>query len=435
MFKKLRQKVEMHEWFGIAISFLYYFFILTAYYVMRPMRDQLAAEVGTLKLPLFFTATLLATLCLTPLFAWLVARFPRHVAMPVVYLFFIGCLLTFIWLFSHSTLLSPETLGLLFFVWVSIFNLFVVSVFWSFMADIWSEEQAMRLFPLIALGGTTGAITGPLITRSLIEIIDPSTLLMISTALLVAAIGCIMTLGKWAQRFGIHRHEIGNEAPIGGGIWDGIKQIAGNAFIRNMAIMMLLNDAIGTIAYVLVTDYSSMTFMNDAIAQTRFAANMDLASNVSQIFLQLTITRFLLVRYGPGFVFLTCATTIVISCFSLYASNDPFTPWFGTMPLVSIILIITRALSYGMIQPARESLYTLVTRDLRYKGKNAVDTFMWRTGDVLSLLSINAFRSLGVTASGFGLIWAALAAISGLVGWKLSARAESGEFEVKHASK
>ncbi|MFV0339144.1 MAG: NTP/NDP exchange transporter [Parachlamydiaceae bacterium] len=429
MFKKLLQKVEMHEWFGIAISFIYYFCILTAYYVMRPMRDQLAAEVGTLELPFFFMATLVATLCLTPLFAWLVARFPRHVAMPVVYLFFIVCLAVFIWLFDHPLLLSPETLGLLFFVWVSIFNLFVVSVFWSFMADIWSEGQAMRLFPLIALGGTTGAITGPLITRSLIEIIDPSTLLMISTALLVAAIGCIMTLGKWAQRFGFHRHETGNESAIGGGILDGIKQIVGNAFIRNMAIMMLLNDAIGTIAYVLVTDYSSTTFMNDSIAQTRFAANMDLASNISQIVLQLTITRFLLVRYGPGFVFLTCAATIVISCIGLYASHDPFTPWIGTMPLVSLILILTRALSYGMLQPARESLYTLVTRDLRYKGKNAVDTFMWRAGDVLSLLSINAFRALGVTTSGFGLIWAGLAAISGVVGWKLAVRAESGEFE------
>jgi AAA family ATP:ADP antiporter len=413
-----------HEWYSLTLSFLYYFCVLTAYYVMRPMRDQLAAEVGSANLPWFFAATLLAMLILTPLFSWLVSRFPRHIFMPVVYLFFVGCQLIFVYLFNNPSLLTPKALGMLFFVWVSIFNLFVVSVFWSFMADIWNDQQARRLFPLIALGGTMGAVTGPLITRSLIEIVSPSALLLISTLLLSLTILCIALLGKRAHPWNAE----GKDAALGGGLFDGLKQIFENAFIRTMTLIMLLNDAIGTIAYVLVTDYSSATYMNDSIAQTRFAANMDLASNTLQIILQLTITRWMLARFGAGLIFLTCGAVIFITCLIMALSNDPFAPLLGTMPFVAITLILSRAFSYGMIQPARESLYTLVTRDLRYKGKNAVDTVMWRFGDVTSLLSIKVFQTMGVTIAGFGLIWAGLAAVSGLLGWRLANRAEKGDF-------
>lgn len=420
----IRNKVEQKEWYGVILSFIYFFCVLTAYYVMRPMRDQLAAEVGSVQLPLFFTATLGVMLILTPTFGWLVSRWPRHVIMLLVYLFFIVFQLIFVGLFRNENLLSPQTLGLLFFVWVSVFNLFVVSVFWSFMADIWSDLQARRLFPIIGLGGTTGAVLGPLITRSLVGHISPSSLLLISTLLLAVAILCIIFLGRWANQFGVHREEKDNQAAIGGGIWDGLKQIFDNAFIRNMSIMMLLNDAIGTIAYVLVTDYSGATFMNDAVAQTRFAANMDLASNVIQILLQLTLTRWLLVRYGSGLVFIFCAIIIGGASLSMALTNTPFKIVIGSMPFVAVILILMRSLSYGMIQPAREALYTLVTRDMRYKGKNAVDTVVWRTGDVLSLLSIKGFQFLGVTAAGFGLIWTALAGLSGLIGWRLAKRVE-----------
>lgn len=408
------------EWYSLTLSFIYYFFVLTAYYVMRPMRDQLAAEVGSVQLPWFFAATLLAMLILTPVFSWLVSKWPRHIFMPIVYLFFIACQLVFVYFFHFSELLSPKTLGILFFVWVSIFNLFVVSVFWSFMADIWNDEQAKRLFPLIGIGGTLGAIAGPLITRNLIEVISPSYLLGISTLLLSITIGCIALLGKKAPPL--------NDSAVEGGIFDGLKQIFENPFIGTMTVIMLLNDAIGTIAYVLVTDYSGTTFANDPIAQTRFAANMDLTTNVLQIILQLTLTRWILIKFGAGAIFFICGLIISVSSLAMAFMDDPFTPLIGTFPFVALTLIVSRSFSYGMIQPARESLYTLVTRDLRYKGKNAVDTVMWRFGDVASLISIKGFQALGVTAAGFGLIWAGLAAISGLLGWRLANRAEKGFF-------
>lgn len=425
----LQKRIQVEEWYAVILSFIYYFCILGSYYIMRPIRDQLAVEVGSAQLPGFFAATFAATLLLTPLFSWIVSRWPRRVIMPSVYIFFICCQIIFIFLFNDKNLLSVKTLGITFFVWVSIFNLFIVSVFWSFMTDIWDDLQARRLFPIITLGGTAGAVAGPIITRSLVEVIGLGLLMAASILLLILAILCIISLGKWAHKYGSNRNKSGNEDALGGGMLDGLKQLFSNSFIVYMSIMMLLSDAIGTIAYVLVTDYSGITFHNDSIAQTRFAANMDLSSNIIQVILQLTMTRWLLVRYGAGAVFALSSFIVIFISLVMALSKDPYAPVIGIFPMVALVMIVSRSLSHSMIQAARESLYTLVPRDLRYKGKNAVDTVVWRAGDVLSLLSINGFRALGVNVAGFGLIWAALAAASGLIGWRLANRVEKGEFE------
>jgi len=159
------RRVRAGEWSAVLLSFTYFFCILTAYYVIRPVREQLSAAVGSTQLPWFFLATLVATLALTPVFGWLVSRWPRRIVVPAVYAFFIACLLAFVPFFMHQGAIEPRLLGIVFFVWVSVFNLFLVSVFWSFMADIWSDVQARRLFPVIGLGGTAGAITIALTAR------------------------------------------------------------------------------------------------------------------------------------------------------------------------------------------------------------------------------------------------------------------------------
>lgn len=429
MNNKLKNRVKLEEWYAVSLSFIYCFCILASYYVMRPLRDQLAVEVGSGQLPLFFAVTFLVTIVLTQVFSWLVSRWSRRVIMPVVYIFFILCQLAFIPLWHDHHLLSIRNFGLIFFVWVSVFNLYVVSVFWSFMTDIWNDEQARRLFPIIALGGTAGAILGPIITRSLVELIGLTPLLAVSAALLVGAVICILFLGNWAHRYGANRKKEGSEAALGGGMLDGLKQIFTNSFIGWMCAMMLLSDAIGTIAYVLVVDYSGATYPNDAIAQTRFAASMDLSSNIIQIALQLTVTRWLLVRYGAGLVFALCAGIVVAASLTMAVIPNPLAPIIGIFPFVAVVLIITRALAHSMIQSARETLYTLVPRNLRYKGKNAVDTVVWRAGDVMSLMSVQGFKYLGVTVAGYGVIWALLAGVSGVIGWRLANRVEAGEYE------
>lgn len=421
------KKVKVEEWYAVILSFVYFFCILGAYYVMRPMRDQLAVEVGSSQLPGYFAATLLCTIVLTPLYSLIVSRWKRAVVMPFFYLFFIVCQLCFIPLFKNHALISIKAFGFLFFVWVSVFNLFVVSVFWSFMTDIWNDLEARRLFPIIGLGGTLGAIVGPLITHSLVGVIGSVWLLLVSAFLLLIAIVCILLLGNWARAYGSHRSEVGNEDALGGGMLDGLKQIFTNPFIATMALMMVLSDAIGTTGYVLITDYSGMTFPNDAIAQTRFAANLDFIANILQVIFQLTITRFLLIRYGAASVFAVSACFVVLMCLGMV--YNPYAVLFGSLPSIALVLIMTRAIAHGMIQPARETLYTLVPRTLKYKGKNAVDTVVWRAGDVASLLWLKGLQSIGVHAAGFGLIWSVLAASAGLIGWGLANKVEKGEFE------
>jgi AAA family ATP:ADP antiporter len=415
-------RVHSREVPAVAVSFAYFFCVLAAYYVMRPVREQLAAAVGSTQLPWFFGATFLATLALTPLFAWLAARFPRRVLVPVVYLFFIACLLAFVPLFGARGVLGPRALGILFFVWVSVFNLFVVSVFWSFMSDIWDERQARRLFPIIGLGGTAGAIAGPALTRSLVGVIGVAPLLVVSAVLLALALLCVAWLGRWARVHGARRG-VADEAAIGGGMFDGLRQVFGHPFMRSMALLMLLGDAIGTVNYALVTDYSGATY-HDAVSRTRFAANIDLATNILQVVVQLTLTRWMLVRYGAAAPIATWAGATVLALALVMLTPAVGVPGGIVLPTVAVALIVSRGLSYGMQSPARESLFTFVPRTLRYKGKNAVDTAVWRFGDVVVASGMNLLRTVGVATGGFAALGAVAAAASGWIGYRLARRVE-----------
>jgi AAA family ATP:ADP antiporter len=409
---------------AVALSFAYFFCLLAAYYVMRPVREQLSAAVGSTQLPWFYAATFVATLALTPVFSALVSRWPRPVVVPVVYAFFIACLLAFVPLFTVHGLLGPRALGAVFFVWVSVFNLFVVSVFWSFMADIWDEKQARRLFPVIALGGTVGAIAGPALTRSLVDVIGVAPLLVVSAALLGLAMVCVMLLGRWSRVHGMRREAI-HEAAVGGGMFDGLRQVFADPYMRTMALLMLLGDCIGTINYALVTDYSGATF-HDAVSRTRFAADIDLATNLLQVAVQLTLTRWLLVRHGAGAAIAGWAVVTVAVLLGVIVSSDPHAPVLGSMPWVAVALIVSRGLAYGMNGPARESLFAHLPRSLRYKGKNAVDTAVWRFGDVTTASTMNGLRAVSVGVAGFAGIGALAAAMSGVIGWRLARRIENG---------
>ncbi len=417
------RRVHSGEWRAVALSFVYFFCVLAAYYMIRPVRDQLSAAVGSTQLPWFYAATFIATLLLTPVFAWLVARYPRRIVVPVVYGFFIACLLAFVPLFTAAGMLSPRTLGTVFFVWISVFNLFVVSVFWSFMADIWDEAQARRLFPIIAIAGTAGAIAGPILTRLLVGVIGVAPLLVVSAALLGVGLLCVEGLIRWARTHGTRRHDAAHEAAVGGSMFDGIKQVFANPFMRSMAMLMLLGDCIGTVNYALVVDYSGATF-TDAISRTQFAANLDLAANLLAGLAQLTLARWMLVRYGAGAVIAFWATTTVAVMLLVIVSSNPYAPVVAGMPMVAIALIVSRGFAYGMLGPARESLFTRVPRELRYKGKNAVDTAVWRFGDLATSLGINAVRSVGVLVGGLAAINVVAATLSGVIGWTLARRVQ-----------
>ena len=413
------RRIEAGVLGAAALSFAWFFCVLAAYYVLRPVREQLAAAVGSTQLPVFFAATFLATLALTPLFAWCAVRVPRRVLVPLVYGVFVACLLAFVPLFLHPGLLSPRVLGAVFFVWVSVFNLFVVSLFWSVMADVWRPAQARRLFPLIALGGTAGAIAGPLLTSLLVGVLGVALLLLVSVALLLLALACAWALGRWARLHDADAHA--REAPVAGGMFDGLRQVVGVPFVRNMALLMVLSDCIGTLNYALVTDWSGAHFP-DAVARTRFAAHVDLATNLLQVLVQLTLTRWLLVRRGAGPV-IACWAAATATMLAWVAAAGVDGRVIGGLPPVALALVVSRGLGYGMAGPARESLFTRVPRALRYLGKNAVDTAVWRAGDVATASTLNALRALGAGVPGLALLGAGAALAAGGLGWRLAKQA------------
>jgi AAA family ATP:ADP antiporter len=416
-------RVRSGEFGALAVSFTYFFCVLAAYYMIRPVREQLSAAVGSTQLPWFYAATFLAMLALAPVFGALVSRYPRRIVVPLLNLVFIACLVGFVPLFTQAGLLSPRALGVLFFVWVSVFNLFVVSVFWIFMTDIWSVAQARRLFPLIALAGTCGAVAGPALTRGLVGMIGVAPLLLVSAALLSVALGCVVWLGRWSRVHGERRAPV-DEAAVGGGMFDGLRQVFADPFMRGMAILLLLADGIGTVNYALVTDYSYHAF-TDAVARTRFAANVDLATNVLTALVQLTLTRWMLPRFGAGPTILTWAITSLWMLLLVVLAPDPHASVVAGMPVVALALIVSRGLAYGMTEPARHSLFAGVPRNVRYKGQNAVDTAVWRFGDVAIATAMNALRGLGATVGVFAGLSAGAAVAAGAIGWRLSRRHDS----------
>ena len=254
---------------------LAFFFVLTSYYIIRPVMNQLGGAVGSRSLPLFYGAVFVVMLLLTPVFGMLVARFPRRRLLGWSYSFFILCLLAFVPAFLAQDRIGARALGVVFYVWVSVFNLFVVSLFWSFMADIFSSSEARKAFSLIALGGMAGAIFGPLVTKFLVQVIGVAPLLVVSALALSVSLVLLLRLSAQADR---QPHSHGNDV-IGGSLWAGLRALWSQPFLRYMALLMLFGDGIGTLAYALVADYAKAHFTGE-VARTQFYNDLDLATNL-----------------------------------------------------------------------------------------------------------------------------------------------------------
>lgn len=401
-----------------ALSALAFFFVMTAYYIIRPVRDQLSGAVGSRSLPLFYGVVFALMLLLAPLFGALVARFARRRLLVWSYSFFIACLIAFVPAFVMQDRIGARALGVVFFAWVSVFNLFVVSLFWSVMADIFSSAQARRVFSLIALGGMAGAIFGPLLTRALVYWLGVAPLLVVSAAALTTALVLLLHLTA--------RHEsrsAGKQAgaAIGGSLWAGVRELWSRPFLRLMALLMLFGDGIGTLAYALVADYAKAHFV-DTVARTAFYNDLDLATNTLGVLLQLSMTRWLLVRFGAGWGLVLPALVNVVLLVAVAIVGHGSLALFGlAVPMLAVMMVVTRGFAYGMTKPAVDSLYTRVPRETRYKGKNFVETAVWRFGDLVVTSAVSGLRAVGIGVAGLAIAGTgvALAAtwVSTRAGW------------------
>jgi ATP:ADP antiporter, AAA family len=407
----LRHIASADERVGLGLSTLAFFFVMAGYYIIRPVRDQLGGAVGSQSLPLFYAMVFAVMLLLTPVFGWLVARFARRRLLAWSYSFFILCLLAFVPAFLAQERIGARALGVVFYVWVSVFNLFVVSLFWSFMADIFASAQARRVFPLIALGGMAGAIVGPATAKLLVHVIGVAPLLVLSAALLAAALVLLLRLSARDEQATQGR----GAQVIGGSLWAGVRQLWSHPFLRYMALLMLLGDGIGTLAYALMADYTKAHFA-DPVARTDFYSYLDLATNTLGAVLQLTLTRWLLVRFGAGWGLLLPAliNVVLLLAVALWGTGD-VRVLGAAVPLLAVMLVTTRGFAYGMTKPAVDALYTRVPREARYKGKNFIETAVWRFGDVVVTSGVSLLGWLGMGVGGLGLIGAGIASASAWV--------------------
>ena len=385
------------EWSALAWSFVYFFSLLCGYYVLRPIRDAMGTEY---ELRWLFMGTFVGMLLAVPVYGALVSRWPRRRFLPAIYAFFIACVLVFYVLLRADT--GGNLRGAAFYVWVAVFNLFAVSVFWSFMSDIFSSEQARRLYGPIAAGGTLGALLGPLLTVGLVNTVGVANMLLISAGFLGVCLLAISRLVPWArsqeQRLG---WKPGEDA-IGGSIIGGATLIARSRFLQAACLLMFFGVAVGTLLYNLQQAYAAEQF-SDRATRAAFFGRIDLAVNVVVLLVQLTITRFVLRRYGPAPLMLIPAIAITIG-FALLTMNP--------VPLlVTAVQVMTRAGEFALAKPARESYYTRIERELRYKSKNFIDTVVYRGGDLTFAWVHDGLQLLGFAKAGIAGFGAAMAAL------------------------
>lgn len=397
-------KVEPGEGGAVAWAFAYFFLLLASYYILRPLRDEMGIAGGIAKLPWVFTGTFFAMLLAVPLFGFITSRLPRRRFLPLVYGFFIFNLLLFYGAFQVESWREPAARA--FFIWASVFNLFVVSVFWSFMVDIFSSAQGKRLFGLIAAGGTVGAIVGPSLTALLVVPIGPMNLLLISAVLLGGAMLCIRRLGLWSER---ETHTEKQRAPeaLGGSVIAGLTLILRSRYLLGVAAFMLLFTTLSTFLYFEQAHIVAQSFDNSA-ERTRFFAMLDLAVNTLTVFVQVLITSRLLSRLGVAG---SLALVPLLSAlgFALLALTPVLAALAGFQ-------VLRRAGDYAITRPTRELLYTVVDREAKYKAKNALDTVVYRGGDALAGWLFAGLKSLGLglaaiawIAVPIALAWAAIA--------------------------
>lgn len=371
-------------------SFLYFFCLLSGYYVLRPVREAMAASADletvfppmliawfashgiALKdfvLQFLFSCVFVIMLVLQPVYGWLVSRFPRRVFLPAVYGFFIATLLGFYAVFDSQV---PGR-GMAFFLWVMVFNLFAVAVFWSFMADVFSNAQARAYYGYIGAAGTVGAFLGPLITSALAQRVGIANLMLVSAGFLVICLFCIWRLRHWAVLREREQQLVSGEMPMGGSVLDGLKLIVREPLLRWLAVLVMFGVGVGTLLYNQQASIVRAAF-SDPAASTAFFSRIDLAVNALTLLLQLSLTRWLLSRHGIAPALLIPAFAILLGFSVLAASPLPM--------MVAVVQVLTRASEFSLFKPARETIYTRVDRQWRYKAGATIDTVVYRGADL-----------------------------------------------------
>ena len=394
-------KVLPAERTALMLGFAFHFCVLASYYLVRPLRDALGLEGGADKLQWLFTATFVVMLLMVPLFGVLVSRLPATRFVPLIYRLIALSMLVFGVLITNH--IAPVAVGRVFFVWISIYNLFIVSIFWSVLVDRFSSEQGRRLFGFIAAGGTLGTFIGPLLAATMATNLGPVALTVAAAVLLEVAVRCYRALLSRTESQSGSRWL--DERRMGGSMLAGVTLILRSRYLMGLVLFMLLHTSAATLLYfeqgrIVAGSYA------DVSSRTQFFAVVDLIVSTLTLIFQLLLTAPLirLIGIGGALVALPLATVVAFSAMAL-------APLPATVALAQGL---RRAVEFAIVRPAREVLWTVVSREEKYKAKNVIETLVYRGGDAAS-----GWLSAGLTAlgAGFGLVAVVIVPFAGLWGW------------------
>jgi len=397
VYRLLKRLIDVRpaEMRALGWSWLYIFCVLSSYYILRPIRDEMGVAGGVENLQWLFTGTLVGMILVNPPFAALVAKLPRVRFIALTYRFFMLNLLIFIVLLHFATGEQHIWVGRVFFIWTSVFNLFVVSVFWALMVDVFDAEQGKRLFGFIAAGATLGGIAGSSITASLAKDV-PATYLLVGSALLLE--GAVFSVRRLARLFEtLHQRPTAQsgEAVIGGNIVAGVTHAFKSPYLVNVSVYILLFAITSTLLYFQQAEIVRQSFA-DRGARTAFFARIDLWVNILTLGAQLFLTGRILRAIGVG---LTLAMLPALSILGF--GTLAMTPTIGVLVVYQVL---RRAGNFAFARPSREVLFTVVPREDKYKAKSFIDTVIYRTGDQAGAWSYAALGFFGLAMTGISIV-------------------------------
>jgi AAA family ATP:ADP antiporter len=391
---------------ALIAGFLLFFLLFAAYMMLRPVRETMGIAGGVENLQWLFLATFLATLAFIPLFGTLAAILPRRKLLPASYLLAAATLIGL----GLRMAIDPGNVwtGRLFYVWLSVLNLFLISVAWSLMCDIFRPDQARRLFAQIAAGASLGALAGPLVTGLLVGSVGHGGLLLISSVLLLSTLCCSNYLVRWSEAQpadleGLHRRT----ERIGGSIVAGLTLLVRSPYLLGIALFVVLLASVSTFLYLEQAELIA-TAVPDPVRQTQLFSAIDAIVQALTLLLQLLVTARLAKRLGVT-VLLTAVPVLMVLGFGLLAVA-------AALPMLLLVVILRRVGEYAIVRPGREMLFTRVGQEERYKAKNVIDTVVYRGGDAVSAWLRTAVDTVGAqplaAAIGLAGLWA-------LVGYSL----------------
>jgi AAA family ATP:ADP antiporter len=374
----------------IALPFVTFFCVLCGYFVLRPVRDEIGVRAGVEQLPWLFTATFVVTLMLVPLFGWIVARVRRRVITSATY-----ALCSVLLLATYGGLQTSNIVawGVGLFIGISVLNLFIISVFWSLMADSFAEGEAKRFYGIIAVGGTLGAIAGPAITAWLATRIGPMNLLPISATFLGTAAVLAILIPR--------RADAPPEQKIGGSILAGVRLALKSPTLLRIALIIICYTTISTIIYFEQADIVKQA-IRDSGERTRYFALIDLTNNILTVLVQALITSRVLTRLGLRVALVVHPALIGAGLAALAV--------FPRLAFVAALQVIHRVGEHGFTRPGREVVFTTVDPEERFKAKNFLDTFVYRGNDALMAWLIGGLHSIGAGVSTIAALGVAVAA-------------------------